>query len=129
MRQYSTRRDERDHRLIYIYRTPGHVNSVLYIINVPHHHGVDIFIVGNTKRCSTDSSNVWQVTQKLSNGVKQSSNIFLAPSKKYGAIVHCCLRRLTNIASEVALMNLTYNIRRVLNIVGTKNLMLLMQSG
>lgn len=38
------------------------------------------------------------------------------------------LRRFTTVAGEVALMNLTYNIRRVLNIVGTKNLILYMQS-
>ena len=39
------------------------------------------------------------------------------------------LRRLINIAGEIALMNLTYNIRRVLNIIGTKNLILHLQSG
>jgi Transposase and inactivated derivatives len=37
----------------------------------------------------------------------------------YGAML---LRRLTNVASEVALINLTYNIRRVLNILGTQKL-------
>lgn len=37
------------------------------------------------------------------------------------------LRRLPKVASEVALMNLTYNIRRVLNIVGTQNLILHLQ--
>lgn len=37
------------------------------------------------------------------------------------------LRGLTNIASEVALMNLTYNIRRALNILGTKKLILYLQ--
>lgn len=37
----------------------------------------------------------------------------------YGAIL---LRRLTNVASEVALINLTYNIRRVVNILGTQKL-------
>lgn len=39
----------------------------------------------------------------------------------YGALL---LRGLAKIASEVALMNLTYNIRRVLNIVGTRKLIL-----
>lgn len=37
----------------------------------------------------------------------------------YGAML---LRHLTNVASEVALINLTYNIRRVLNILGTQKL-------
>jgi transposase len=37
------------------------------------------------------------------------------------------LRGLTNIAGEVALMNLSYNIRRVLNIVGTRKLILDLQ--
>jgi transposase len=37
------------------------------------------------------------------------------------------LRRMKNVASEVALMTLTYNIRRVLNIMGTKNLILQLQ--
>jgi hypothetical protein len=37
----------------------------------------------------------------------------------YGAML---LRRLTNVASEVALINLTYNIRRVVNILGTQKL-------
>jgi hypothetical protein len=42
----------------------------------------------------------------------------------YGALL---LRGLAKIASEVALMNLTYNIRRVLNIVGTRKLILHLQ--
>jgi hypothetical protein len=42
----------------------------------------------------------------------------------YGALL---LRRMKNVASEVALMTLTYNIRRVLNILGTKNLILQLQ--
>ncbi|MCX6144504.1 MAG: IS1182 family transposase [Ignavibacteriales bacterium] len=37
------------------------------------------------------------------------------------------LRGLANIAGEVALMNLSYNIRRVLNIVGTRKLILALQ--
>lgn len=37
------------------------------------------------------------------------------------------LRGLTKVASEVALMNLTYNIRRVLNILGTRKLMFHLQ--
>jgi transposase len=37
------------------------------------------------------------------------------------------LRGLTNIAGEVALMNLSYNIRRVLNILGTRKLILSLQ--
>jgi len=37
------------------------------------------------------------------------------------------LRGLANIAGEVALMNLSYNIRRVLNIVGTRKLVLALQ--
>jgi Transposase and inactivated derivatives len=42
----------------------------------------------------------------------------------YGALL---LRRMKNVASEVALMTLTYNIRRVLNIIGTKSLILQLQ--
>ena len=42
----------------------------------------------------------------------------------YGALL---LRRLKNVAGEVALMNLTYNIRRVLNILGTRKLILHLQ--
>lgn len=42
----------------------------------------------------------------------------------YGALL---LRRLAKIPSEVALMNLSYNIRRVLNIVGTRKLILHLQ--
>lgn len=42
----------------------------------------------------------------------------------YGALL---LRGLAKIASEAALMNLTYNIRRVLNIVGTRKLILHLQ--
>jgi transposase len=38
------------------------------------------------------------------------------------------LRRMVNVASEVALMNLTYNIRRVLNIVGIPKLILSLHS-
>jgi hypothetical protein len=37
------------------------------------------------------------------------------------------LRGLANIAGEVALMNLSYNIRRVLSIVGTRKLILALQ--
>lgn len=37
------------------------------------------------------------------------------------------LRGLSNIAGEVALMNLSYNIRRALNIMGTRNLILALQ--
>lgn len=43
----------------------------------------------------------------------------------YGAML---LRRLTNVASEVALINLTYNIRRVLNILGTQKLIRLLHT-
>jgi hypothetical protein len=42
----------------------------------------------------------------------------------YGAVL---LRRLTKIPSEVALMNLAYNIKRVLNILGTRKLILHLQ--
>lgn len=42
----------------------------------------------------------------------------------YGALL---LRRMKNVASEVALMTLTYNIRRVLNIMSTKDLILHLQ--
>ncbi len=42
----------------------------------------------------------------------------------YGVLL---LRRMKNVASEVALMTLTYNIRRVLNIVSTKDLILHLQ--
>jgi transposase len=42
----------------------------------------------------------------------------------YGALL---LRHMKNVASEVALMTLTYNIRRVLNIMGTKDLILHLQ--
>jgi hypothetical protein len=44
----------------------------------------------------------------------------------YGALL---LRRLTKIASEIALMNLAYNIRRVLDIVGTQKLLIHLQPG
>jgi len=43
----------------------------------------------------------------------------------YGALL---LRRFKNVASEVALMNLAYNIKRVLNILGTRKLMLHLQT-
>ncbi len=36
---------------------------------------------------------------------------------------------IVNVAAELALMNLTYNIRRTLNIVGTKKLMVHLQHG
>jgi len=42
----------------------------------------------------------------------------------YGALL---LHRMKNVVSEVALMTITYNIRRVLNITGTKNLILQLQ--
>jgi transposase len=42
----------------------------------------------------------------------------------YGALL---LRRLTKVASEVALMNLAYNIKRALSIVGTQKLILKLQ--
>lgn len=44
----------------------------------------------------------------------------------YGALL---LRGLTKVASEVALMNIIYNIRRVLNIVGTQKLVAHLQQG
>lgn len=43
----------------------------------------------------------------------------------YGAFL---LRRLNKVASEAALMNLTYNIRRVLTILGTRNLIAYLHS-
>jgi transposase len=43
----------------------------------------------------------------------------------YGAFL---LRRLSNVSAEVALMNLTYNIKRALTILGTKNLIAHLQS-
>ena len=43
----------------------------------------------------------------------------------YGTLL---LRRLKNVAGEVALINLTYNIKRVLNIIGTQKLILHLQT-
>jgi hypothetical protein len=42
----------------------------------------------------------------------------------YGALL---LRRLKHVAGEVALMNLAYNIKRALNILGTQKLILQLQ--
>jgi transposase len=47
--------------------------------------------------------------------------------KKIWGYAALLLRRLQNVASEVALMNLAYNIKRVLTIIGTKELMLKLQ--
>lgn len=128
MRQYSTRQDERDHRLIYVYRTPA-------CLQCPVHNQCTTSPRGRHIYRWEHEAVLERLKQRVSNNpeiIKRRKAVIehiFGTIKKIWGYSALLLRRLTNIASEVALMNITYNIRRVLNIVGTKNLMLLMQSG
>jgi transposase len=70
MQRFSTRRDKRDNRLIYIYSSVACQQCPVRNQCTTSPRGVGIFIVGNTKRYSIDSNNAWQRTQRLLNIVK-----------------------------------------------------------
>jgi transposase len=128
LHQFSAKRDKRDNRLIYIYRTP-------VCLQCPGRH-----------QCTTSPRGRhiyrWEhevVLDRLKQRLERNPEIIkrrkaiiehiFGTIKKIWGYSALLLRRLNNVHSEFALMNLTYNIRRVLNIIGTKNLILHLKSG
>jgi transposase len=128
LRQFRTRQDKRDHRLIYVYRTPACLQCSVHHQCTTSPRGRHIYrwehevVLDRLKQRLVRNPEI----------IKQRKAIIehiFGTIKKIWGYSALLLRRLTNVAGEVALMNLTYNIRRVLNIVGTKNLILHLQSG
>jgi Transposase and inactivated derivatives len=128
LRQFRTRQDKRDHRLIYVYRTPACLQCSVHNQCTTSPRGRHIYrwehevVLDRLKQRLVRNPEI----------IKQRKAIIehiFGTIKKIWGYSALLLRRLTNVAGEVALMNLTYNIRRVLNIVGTKNLILHLQSG
>lgn len=121
LRQFRTRQDKRDHRLIYVYRTPACLQCSVHNQCTTSPRGRQIYrweyevVLDRLKQRLVRNPEI----------IKQRKAIIehiFGTIKKIWGYNALLLRRLTNVASEIALMNLTYNIRRVLNIVGTKNL-------
>jgi transposase len=121
LRQFRTRQDKRDHRLIYVYRTPACLQCSVHHQCTTSPRGRHIYrwehevVLDRLKQRLVRNPEI----------IKQRKAIIehiFGTLKKIWGYSALLLRRLTNVASEIALMNLTYNIRRVLNIVGAKNL-------
>jgi transposase len=128
MHRFSAKRDKQDNRLIYIYRTPVCQKCPVRTQCTTSPRGRHIYrwehevVLDRLKQRLVRNPEI----------IKQRKAIIehiFGTIKKIWGYSALLLRRLTNVASEIALMNLTYNIRRVLNIVGTKNLILHIQSG
>jgi len=127
MKRFSHRRDKRDNRLIYIYRSRACQQCPVRDQCTTSPRGRHIY------RWEYESV-LNRLRQRLADNpeiIKQRKAIIehiFGTIKKIWGYSALLLRRFTNVACEVALMNLTYNIRRVLNIVGTKNLILHLQN-
>lgn len=121
LRQFRTRQDKRDHRLIYVYRTPACLQCSVHNQCTTSPRGRQIYrweyevVLDRLKQRLVRNPEIIKQRKAI------IEHIFGTIKKLWGYSA-LLLRRLTNVASEIALMNLTYNIRRVLNIVGTKNL-------
>jgi len=127
MRRFSTRRDKRDNRLIYIYNSAACQQCPVHNQCTTSPRGRHIYrweyesVLNRLRQRLTDKPEI----------IKQRKAIIehiFGTIKKIWGYSALLLRRFTNVACEVALMNLTYNIRRVLNIVGTKNFILHLQN-
>jgi hypothetical protein len=121
LRQFRSRQDKRDHRLIYVYRTPACLQCSVHNQCTTSPRGRHIYrwehevVLDRLKQRLVRNPEIMKQRKAI------IEHIFGTLKKIWGYSA-LLLRRLTNVASEIALMNLTYNIRRVLNIVGTKNL-------
>jgi transposase len=128
MHRFCSKRNKRDNRLIYIYHShscqqcPAHTQCTTSprgrYINRWEHEA----LLNRLKQRLIENPEI----------IKQRKAIIehiFGTIKKIWGYSALLLRRLPNVAGEVALMNLTYNIKRVLNIVGTKNLILHLQGG
>jgi transposase len=128
MRRYSTRCDKRDNRLIYIYNSAACQQCPVCNQCTTSPRGRHIYRWEHEAVLDRLKIRLAQNPQIVKRRKAIIEHIFGTIKKIWGYSV-LLMRRLTNVASEVALMNLTYNIRRVLNIVGTKNLILHLQNG
>ena len=121
LRQFRSRQNKRDHRLIYVYRTPACLQCSVHNQCTTSPRGRHIYrwehevVLDRLKQRLVRNPEIMKQRKAI------IEHIFGTLKKIWGYSA-LLLRRLTNVASEIALMNLTYNIRRVLNIVGTKNL-------
>jgi transposase len=128
MHRRGSRRKKSDDRLIYLYRTKSCQTCPMCAVCTTSTQGRSI--------------NRWEheavldrLKQRLANQpeiTKQRKAIIehiFGTIKKIWGYGRLLLRRLMNVDSEIALMNTAYNIRRVLNIVGTQKLILHFQQG
>ena len=128
MQRFSTKRDKRDNRLIYIYSSVACQQCPVRNQCTTSPRGRHIYrweheaVLNRLKQRLAENPEIIKHRKAI------IEHIFGTIKKIWGYSA-LLLRRLTNVAGEVALMNLTYNIRRVLNIVGTKNLILHLQNG
>lgn len=128
MRRFSTRCDKRDNRLIYIYHSGACQQCNVRNQCTTSPRGRHIYrweyevVLNRLKQRLADNPEIIKHRKAI------IEHIFGTIKKIWGYSA-LLLRRFNNVAGEVALMNLTYNIRRVLNIVGTKNLILHLQNG
>jgi hypothetical protein len=127
MRRFSTRCDKRDNRLIYIYRSGACQQCTVRNQCTTSPRGRHIYrweyeaVLNRLKQRLPSNPQIIKRRKSI------IEHIFGTIKKIWGYSA-LLLRRFTNVAGEVALMYLTYNIRRVLNIVGTKNLILHLQN-
>lgn len=126
MRRFRSKRNKRDGRLIYLYRTTSCSSCPIrsacstsprgrYIHRWEHESVLD-----RLKHRLTNQPEIMKRRKEI------IEHIF-GTIKKIWGFSRLLLRRLSTVASEVALTNTAYNIRRVLNIVGTQKLILHLQ--
>jgi len=127
MRRFSTRRDKRDNRLIYIYNSAACQQCPVHNQCTTSPRGRHIYrweyesVLNRLRQRLTDKPEIIKQRKAIIEHIFGTIKKILG----YNALM---LRQFSNVASEIALMNLTYNVRRVLNIVGTKNLILHLQN-
>ena len=126
MQRFSSKRNKSDDRLIYLYRTPACQQCPIRTQCTTSPRGRHIHRWEHEAVLERLKQRLLKNPEMITQRKAIIEHVFGTIKKiwGYGALL---LRRLTSIAGEVALMNLTYNMRRVLNIVGTKNLIMHLQ--
>ena len=121
LQRFSSRRNKHDHRLIYLYRTVACQHCPVRAQCTTSPRGRYVYRWEYEAVLDRLQQRLAEHPQIVKRRKALIEHVFGTIKKiwGYGALL---LRRLTKVAGEVALISLTYNIRRVLNIVGTLTL-------
>ena len=128
MQRFSRRQDKRDHRLIYLYRSSACLQCPVRTRCTTSPRGRYIYrweheaVLERLKQRMTRHPEIFQQRKAIIEPV-------FGTIKKVWGYYALLTKGIVNVAAELALMNLTYNIRRTLNIVGTKKLIVHLQHG